>query len=56
MSISSISIRSPGTSACQALKAKLVKARAAGRLPKVVVPVHFGGQATDQEAIHGPRS
>lgn len=36
----------------EALKAKLVKARAAGRLPKVVVPVHFGGQATDQEAIH----
>jgi UDP-4-amino-4,6-dideoxy-N-acetyl-beta-L-altrosamine transaminase len=34
------------------LEEKLVAARKAGRLPKVVVPVHFGGQPTDQEAIH----
>lgn len=34
-----------------ALRAKLLEARAAGRLPKVVVPVHFGGQPTDQEEI-----
>jgi UDP-4-amino-4,6-dideoxy-N-acetyl-beta-L-altrosamine transaminase len=34
-----------------ALKAKLVQARQDGLLPKVLVPVHFGGQPTDQEAI-----
>ncbi|HEX9706018.1 MAG TPA: UDP-4-amino-4,6-dideoxy-N-acetyl-beta-L-altrosamine transaminase [Steroidobacteraceae bacterium] len=34
-----------------ALKEKLFLARTAGRLPKVVVPVHFGGQPTDQEEI-----
>jgi UDP-4-amino-4,6-dideoxy-N-acetyl-beta-L-altrosamine transaminase len=34
-----------------ALEAKLVEAHRAGRLPKVVVPVHFSGQPTDQEAI-----
>lgn len=33
------------------LKQKLTRARMAGRLPKVVVPVHFGGQPSDQEAI-----
>ena len=33
------------------LRTKLERARADGRLPKVVVPVHFGGQPTDQEAI-----
>ena len=33
------------------LKEKLVQARKAGRLPKVVVPVHFAGQPPDQEAI-----
>ena len=33
------------------LRDKLRQARAAGRLPKVVVPVHFGGQPTEQEAI-----
>lgn len=33
------------------LKEKLVHAREAGRLPKVVVPVHFAGQPPDQEAI-----
>lgn len=30
---------------------KLARARRAGRLPKVIVPVHFSGQPTDQEAI-----
>ena len=34
-----------------ALRAKLAQARRGGRLPKVVVPVHFSGQATDQQAI-----
>jgi UDP-4-amino-4,6-dideoxy-N-acetyl-beta-L-altrosamine transaminase len=34
------------------LEAKLQKARRTGRLPKVVVPVHFSGQAPDQQAIH----
>lgn len=34
-----------------ALKAKLLQARRDGLLPKVLVPVHFGGQPTDQEAI-----
>jgi UDP-4-amino-4,6-dideoxy-N-acetyl-beta-L-altrosamine transaminase len=34
-----------------ALRAKLGAARRGGRLPKVVVPVHFGGQPTEQEAI-----
>ncbi len=33
------------------LKEKLADARQKGRLPKVVVPVHFGGQPTEQEAI-----
>ena len=33
------------------LRTKLERARSDGRLPKVVVPVHFGGQPTDQEAI-----
>jgi UDP-4-amino-4,6-dideoxy-N-acetyl-beta-L-altrosamine transaminase len=34
-----------------ALELKLTEARRSGRLPKVVVPVHFAGQPTDQEAI-----
>jgi UDP-4-amino-4,6-dideoxy-N-acetyl-beta-L-altrosamine transaminase len=33
------------------LKEKLFLAKKSKRLPKVVVPVHFGGQPTDQEAI-----
>lgn len=33
------------------LEHKLAAAAGAGRLPKVVVPVHFGGQPTEQEAI-----
>jgi UDP-4-amino-4,6-dideoxy-N-acetyl-beta-L-altrosamine transaminase len=34
-----------------ALRARLVQARRTGRLPKIVVPVHFAGQPTDQESI-----
>jgi len=34
-----------------ALEQKLAEAERTGRLPKVVIPVHFAGQATDQEAI-----
>lgn len=33
------------------LEEKLKEARRSGRLPKVIVPVHFAGQPTDQEAI-----
>jgi UDP-4-amino-4,6-dideoxy-N-acetyl-beta-L-altrosamine transaminase len=33
------------------LRDQLVQARAQGRLPKIVVPVHFGGQPTEQAAI-----
>ena len=35
----------------KALRDKLTVARRSGRLPKVVVPVHFGGQPTEQEEI-----
>lgn len=34
-----------------ALAHKLAQARATNTLPKIVVPVHFSGQPTDQEAI-----
>ena len=34
------------------LERKLVEAKAAGRLPKVVVPVHLCGQPCDMSAIH----
>jgi UDP-4-amino-4,6-dideoxy-N-acetyl-beta-L-altrosamine transaminase len=34
-----------------ALREKLSRARREGRLPKVLVPVHFAGQPTDQEEI-----
>ncbi|HET6620738.1 MAG TPA: UDP-4-amino-4,6-dideoxy-N-acetyl-beta-L-altrosamine transaminase [Dongiaceae bacterium] len=34
-----------------ALRQKLAGAKAAGRLPKAVIPVHFSGRAPDQEAI-----
>ena len=34
-----------------ALTEKLDRASEAGRLPKILVPVHFAGQPTDQEAI-----
>lgn len=36
----------------QALEAKLVAAEKAGRLPKIVVPVHLTGQPCDMVAIH----
>lgn len=35
-----------------ALREKLTQAARTGRLPKVVVPVHFAGQPTEQQAIH----
>ncbi len=35
-----------------ALAAKLDQADKAGRLPKIVMPVHFGGQSCEMEAIH----
>lgn len=34
-----------------ALEEKLARAKRAGRLPKVLVPVHFGGQSCDMQAI-----
>ena len=34
-----------------ALRSKLIQAKRVGKLPKIVVPVHFGGQPTDQEEI-----
>lgn len=36
----------------QALEEKLIAAEKAGRLPKVVVPVHMSGQPCDMAAIH----
>ena len=36
----------------QALERKLIQAKEAGCLPKVVVPVHLCGQPCDMEAIH----
>lgn len=35
-----------------ALEAKLIEAEKAGKLPKVVVPVHLAGQPCDMAAIH----
>ncbi len=37
----------------QKLADKLVAARRAGRLPKLVIPVHFAGRSCDMEAIAG---
>jgi UDP-4-amino-4,6-dideoxy-N-acetyl-beta-L-altrosamine transaminase len=37
----------------EALAAKLETAEAAGRLPKVVIPVHLAGQSCDMAAIRG---
>jgi UDP-4-amino-4,6-dideoxy-N-acetyl-beta-L-altrosamine transaminase len=34
------------------LEQKLIRAKAEGRLPKIVVPVHFSGQPCDMRAIH----
>ena len=36
----------------QALEAKLAVAEREGKLPKIVVPVHFSGQPCDMRAIH----
>lgn len=36
----------------QALEQKLMEAEAAGRLPKIVVPVHLCGEPCDMQAIH----
>ncbi len=36
----------------KALEAKLVEAKRNGKLPKVLVPVHFSGQPCDMQAIH----
>jgi UDP-4-amino-4,6-dideoxy-N-acetyl-beta-L-altrosamine transaminase len=36
----------------RALEAKLVAAERAGKLPRIVVPVHLGGEPCDMEAIH----
>jgi UDP-4-amino-4,6-dideoxy-N-acetyl-beta-L-altrosamine transaminase len=35
-----------------ALERKLIEAKVAGRLPKVVIPVHLSGQSCEMEAIH----
>lgn len=35
----------------QCLEQKLINAEKAGRLPKVVIPVHFGGTSVDMQAI-----
>jgi UDP-4-keto-6-deoxy-N-acetylglucosamine 4-aminotransferase len=40
-----------GAMAVAALEEKLERARARGRLPKVVIPVHFAGHPCDMEAI-----
>jgi UDP-4-amino-4,6-dideoxy-N-acetyl-beta-L-altrosamine transaminase len=36
----------------ECLAGKLLAARTSGRLPKVVIPVHFAGQSCDMRAIH----
>lgn len=36
-----------------ALQSKLTRARAEGRLPKIVIPVHFAGQPCDMEVMAG---
>ena len=35
-----------------ALSEKLIQAKKSGKLPKIVVPVHFSGQPCDMPAIH----
>ncbi|WP_449358179.1 UDP-4-amino-4,6-dideoxy-N-acetyl-beta-L-altrosamine transaminase [Alishewanella longhuensis] len=40
-----------GNICCQALTEKLIKARKANCLPKVVIPVHFAGQSCDMAII-----
>lgn len=34
------------------LETKLIKAEYEGRLPKIIIPVHFSGQSCDMRAIH----
>lgn len=34
------------------LEKKLIAAQKAGKLPKIVIPVHFSGQSCDMQAIH----
>lgn len=41
-----------GNMCVKALTDKLEKAEQAGRLPKVVIPVHFAGQSCDMKNIH----
>lgn len=36
----------------KALETKLIEAKRTGKLPKVLVPVHFSGQPCDMQAIH----
>lgn len=36
----------------EALSKKLIKAEKIGKLPKIVVPVHFAGQSCDMQKIH----
>lgn len=35
-----------------ALESKLIRAEQEGKLPKIVIPVHFAGQSCDMEKIH----
>ena len=37
---------------CDRLEEKLIRAKKAGKLPKVVIPVHFCGQPCDMRVIH----
>lgn len=41
-----------GNMSIAALEKKLINAERNGRLPKVVIPVHFSGQSCDMAAIH----
>jgi dTDP-4-amino-4,6-dideoxygalactose transaminase len=34
------------------LEQKLIAAKANGKLPKIVIPVHFAGQSCDMQRIH----
>ena len=34
------------------LKKKLIQAKEDGKLPKIVIPVHFAGQSSDMQSIH----
>ncbi|ABE54573.1 DegT/DnrJ/EryC1/StrS aminotransferase [Shewanella denitrificans OS217] len=41
-----------GNMSVDALATKLIKAKEAGRLPKVIIPVHLAGHSCDMAAIH----